>query len=602
VLFLLRAFFPQRGGPWAAALLFEVRNRRRATNLYSVILTALEVVHGMTSPARSVPVHEFQLLFESIPGLYLVLNPQLQIVAVSDAYLGATMTKREDILGRYIFEVFPDNPGDPAASGVRNLKASLATVLRDHVTDIMRVQKYDVQRPPAYGGGFEERYWSPVNSPVLAKNGRILYIIHRVEDVTEFVRLQQSEQEQIKITAELRQRAEKMEAEVFLRSRQLDEVNRNRLEAIGRLAGGIAHDFNNLLGIIVGNAHLLQENIGPENPLRRGLEHIALAANRAADLTRQLLAYSRQQVVQPRVLSLNEVLTGLEPMLRRLIREDIEISIVSEPRLGAVKSDQGQLEQVVMNLAINARDAMPEGGKLLLKTSTVVIDDEYRKQHSQFVVKPGAYVLLEVSDTGVGIDPETQVHIFEPFFSTKPKGQGTGLGLATVYGIVKQNGGYVWVFSERGKGTTFKVYLPQTAEAPLAVTLARSEQPLKGSETILVVEDQPMLRELIVRMLEGMGYNALSSDRPAAALQLAQKFGGVIDLILSDVIMPGMNGRAMIERLSQLRPNARILFMSAYTEDIIDHHGEMLKGASFLSKPFTKHALCAKIREVLSGS
>lgn len=555
---------------------------------------------GMTSPAISVPVHDFQLLFESVPGLYLVLNPQLQIVAASDAYLSATMTKRKDIVGREIFDVFPDNPNDPAATGVRNLKTSLGRVLRDRVSDVMRLQKYDVRRPEPEGGEFEEKYWSPVNSPVLGKDGGILYIVHRVEDVTEFVRLQQSELEQSKVSGELRTRAEKMEAEVYLRAHQLDELNRNRLEALGRLAGGIAHDFNNLLGVILGNAQLLQEKMSEENASSRGLAHIILAANRAADLTRQLLAYSRQQVLEPKVLDLNEVLAGLEAMIRRLIRENVEIRVVTDANLDLVKADRGQIEQIIMNLTINARDAMPEGGKLIIETSRVVIDEEYQRQHPNVAVKTGQYVMLSVSDTGLGIDPETQVHIFEPFFTTKAKGQGTGLGLATVYGIVKQSGGYVWVYSERGKGTSFKVYLPRTEEAPAAVgTIENSHQPLSGSETILVVEDQPMLRELIVRMLDGNGYTVLSADKPSMGLHVARSYAGPIHLVLTDVIMPGMNGRAMIEQLTRIRPDTRTLFMSAYTEDIIDHHGELLKGAGFINKPFTKQALCTKIRAIL---
>jgi signal transduction histidine kinase/ActR/RegA family two-component response regulator len=555
----------------------------------------------MTSPVRSVPVRDFQLIFESAPGLYLVLDPELRIIAASESYLNATMTRRDDIVNRGIFDVFPDNPGDPSATGVRNLKASLSRVLRDRVTDIMHIQKYDVQRPPSKGGGFEERYWSPVNSPVLGKDGSLLYIIHRVEDVTEFVRLQRSGQEQIKISEQLRTQAGRMEAEVFERGQQLEEVNRSRLEALGRLAGGIAHDFNNLLGVVLGNAQLLQEKIPADSPLSKGLEHITRAANRAADLTKQLLAYSRQQVIEPRVLNLNDILRGLEPMLRRLIREDIEIRILPARGLDAIRADLGQIEQVVMNLAINARDAMPQGGTLILQTSNVVIDEEYKKQHPHVDVKPGHYVLLEVSDTGQGIDPEAQAHIFEPFFTTKPKGHGTGLGLATVYGIVKQNGGYVWVYSERGKGTTFKTYLPRTEEvAMIAAPSPAKEQVLTGSETILVVEDQTMLRELVVSMLEEMGYTVLAADRPAIGLQLARNYSGPIHLVLTDVLMPGMNGRAMLRQFSQLHPDTKILFMSAYTEDIVDHNGELLRGASFISKPFTKQVLCAKIRAVLS--
>lgn len=553
----------------------------------------------MTSPAKSVPVQDFRLLFESAPGLYLVLNPQLEIVAVSNAYLNATMTKREEILGRGIFDVFPDNPDDPAATGVRNLKTSLARVLRERVPDTMRVQKYDVRRPQSEGGGFEERFWSPVNSPVLGSNHSILYIIHRVEDVTEFVRLQQLEQEQGKVTEELRSRAEKMEAEVYLRARQLDEVNRNRLEAIGRLAGGIAHDFNNLLGVVLGNAQLLQEGL----PEEVRLEHIALAANRAADLTRQLLAYSRQQVLEPKILNLNTVLFGLKPMIGRLIRENVEIRIRAAQDIDLVKADPGQIEQIIMNLAINARDAMPVGGKLIIETSNVLIDEAYQKQHPNVAVRAGHYVVLSVADTGVGIDAETQLHIFEPFFTTKPRGQGTGLGLATVYGIVKQSGGYVCVYSERGKGTTFKVYLPRTEQAATVEGLVEpSPQLLTGSEAILVVEDQPMLRELIQRMLESAGYSVLAADKPTEGLHLARWHTGPIHLVLSDVIMPGMNGRAFVEQLAQMRPDVKTLFMSAYSEDIVDHHGELLHGTNFIRKPFTKGDLCVKIRQALRGN
>ncbi len=557
----------------------------------------------MTSPAKSVPVPDFRLLFESTPGLYLVLSPELEIVAASNAYLSATMTRREDILGRGIFDVFPDNPDDPAATGVRNLKASLARVLRDRIPDTMRVQKYDVRRPDRVGGGFEERYWSPINSPVLGRDDqRILYIIHRVEDVTEFIKLQQSEEEQARVSGELRARTEKMEAEIYSRARQLEEVNRNRLESIGRLASGIAHDFNNLLGVILGYARLLQEKLPEMNPLYKGLEHVALAANRAAYLTKQLLAFSRQQILQPKVLNLNEVLAGLEPMIRRLIRENIEIRIIPEQELDLVKTDPGQVEQIIMNLVVNARDAMPQGGRLIVETSNILIDDSQQQQHPHVRIKTGPYVMLSVADTGIGIDPETQLRIFEPFFTTKAKGHGTGLGLATVYGIVKQSRGYVWVYSEPGKGTTFRVYLPRTEEVATApVAIEASSAPITGSETVLIVEDQPMLRALIRRMLESAGYAVLSAENPVEGLRIARSHAGLIDVLLTDVIMPGMNGRALVEQLAQIRPETEPIFMSAYTEDIVDHHGELLRGASFIGKPFTKDDLCAKIREVLRG-
>jgi signal transduction histidine kinase len=400
--------------------------------------------------------------------LYLVLHPDLSIAAVSNAYLRATMTEREKILGRGIFDVFPDNPDDPNADGVRNLRASLERVLQKRKADTMPVQKYDIRRPESEGGGFEERYWSPVNCPVFEQNGELAYIVHRVEDVTEFVKLKQRGIEQEKLTAELKTRTEHMEAEVYEHARQLEEANRLRLESIGRLAGGIAHDFNNLLAVILGNAQILETSA--DGKMRHGLEQIREAAMNAATLTRQLLAYSRQQVLEPQVIDLNAVVRKIDPLIRRLIGEDIEFKIDLDQKLGRVKADPGQLEQVVMNLAINARDAMPVGGKLIVETANVEANQEYVNLHT--TMAPGSYATLSVSDTGMGFNQETQDRIFEPFFTTKQKGKGTGLGLATVYGIVKQSGGHIWVYSEPGFGTVFKIYLPRTEETVKTAAVA----------------------------------------------------------------------------------------------------------------------------------
>jgi signal transduction histidine kinase len=314
------------------------------------------------------PEPDFRALFESSPGLYLVLTPDLTIVTVSEAYLSATMTRREDILGRGIFDVFPDNPQDPNASGVRNLSASLHRVLERRVQDTMPVQKYDIRRPQSEGGAFEERYWSPINSPVFGANGRLTYIIHRVEDVTEFIRLKKFGREQEKLSQQLRTRADHMEAEVYLRAKQLEEANRKRLEAVGRLAGGLAHDFNNLLSVILGFAQLAKERSDGQQPLVNDLQQIESAARNAATPNRQLLAFTRQQVLEPKVVNLNGVVQRVEPLIQRLIGEDIDFQVKLEPRLGRVKADPGQIEQVIMNLALNARDAMPDGGKLMIET------------------------------------------------------------------------------------------------------------------------------------------------------------------------------------------------------------------------------------------
>lgn len=552
----------------------------------------------MSGPAQNLLVPDFRALFESAPGLYLVLTPGLEIVAVSEAYLKATMTEREEILGRGIFDVFPDNPDDPQADGVRNLRASLNRVLQDRTSDPMPVQKYDIRRPASEGGGFEERFWSPVNSPVFAKNGELAYIIHRVEDVTEFVRLRQLGSEQQKLTDELRVKAEHMEAEVFAREKQLEEANRRRLESIGRLAGGVAHDFNNLLGVILGCAQLLENHMAEPETMSRLLDQIKQATENAASLTRQLLAYSLQQVLEPQVLDLNTVVQKIEPLLQRLIGDDVQIQSKLDPKIGRVRADPGQLEQVIMNLAINARDAMPNGGKLFLETSNIDADEAYVKQHS--TVTPGPYVMLSVSDTGAGMDSSMLDRIFEPFFTTKERGKGTGLGLSTVYGIVKQSGGYIWVYSELGMGTVFKIYLPRTAESAAASVAPGIEARVaRGCETVLVVEDQALLRKVVVSMLEQDGYKVLSAQDPQEGLELARAHKGAIDLLISDVIMPGMNGRAFAEQLNLTRPGTKVLFVSGYTENIVSHHGQLEVGSGFLQKPFTYELLGRKVREIL---
>ncbi len=549
-------------------------------------------------PRKSMLEPDFQLLFESAPGLYLVLLPDLTIVAASNNYLSATMRRREDLIGVQLFEAFPDNPDDAAATGVANLRASINRVLKTRLADAMAVQKYDIARPSIEGGGFEERFWSPINSPVLGPDQQILYIIHRVEDVTEFVRAQREGSEHSKAADELRSRMEKMEAEIYSRSRQLEEMNRQRLEAIGRLAGGVAHDFNNLLGVILGYSRLLAERLPENGSFRGGLEKIEHAAESAASLTRQLLAFSRRQILEPKVIDLNQVVADVEPLIRRVIGADITFETNLASSLWNVKADPAQVEQVIMNLALNARDAMPDGGRLVIETSKAEIDEKYIQRRP--TVPPGHYTMLSVADTGSGIPLEVQAHIFEPFFTTKEKGKGTGLGLATVYGIVKQSGGHVWVYSEPGMGTAFRIYLPAT-EATAEITNQRvaSSPRLQGSETILVVDDHADLRDLAGLILKQSGYAVLMADTPAAALHIARSHSDPIDLLLTDVILPGMNGRILAQQLLALRPSAKVLFASGYTENVIAHHGELEPGTNFLQKPFSLDTLTRKVREVL---
>jgi len=706
------------------------------------------------SSRRSAPREpaDFRTLFESAPGLYLVLNPALHIVAVSDAYLHATMTERDAILGRDLFDVFPDNPDDPRATGEANLRSSLRRVLEHRRPDAMAVQKYDIRRPESEGGGFEERHWSPVNSPVLGPAGDVLYIIHRVEDVTEFVRLKQQDLEQHEIAEQLRLRAGSMEAEIYRRAQEIQDANRQlrelqagleervrertaelksanarlgesearyrllfrssphpmwvydretlgflavneaavrlygytedeflamtlrdlrsgedapaapkapppdledamlprewrhrckdgtlimvevashplhfddrsaflvlatdvtrrkelelqlrqaqKMEAIGLLAGGVAHDFNNLLTAIIGYASLLRPRLAGNPEALSDADEILHAADRAAGLTRQLLAFSRQQVLAPRVVDLNGILSEMDKLIRRLIGEDIDVRSAPAADLGRVRVDPGQIEQVLMNLVVNARDAMPEGGKLTVETANVDLDASYAR--SCVDLAPGKYVMVAVSDTGCGMDAETQARIFEPFFTTKETGRGTGLGLSTVHGIIKQSEGHIEVYSEPGNGTTFKVYLPRVdaaAEAPHAPPADVRHR--AGGETVLLVEDEAIIRRVVVQSLELEGFRVIAVEDGARALSICQDKTQRLDLLITDVVMPLMSGPQLVQRAAQLRPGLPLLYISGYTDHALIHHGQREAGTDFLQKPFTPESLARKVRDIL---
>jgi len=371
-----------------------------------------------------------------------------------------------------------------------------------------------------------------------------------------------------------------------------------KMEAVGRLAGGVAHDFNNLLGVIIGYTETLLDRIGHDPELRAQAEQIGKAADRAAALTRQLLAFSRQQVLEPKILNLDTVVGEMEKMLHRLIGEDIEILTLLNSSPSSVRTDQGQMEQVIMNLAVNARDAMPHGGKLIIETSNVDVGEEYALSHRPFLAGP--YVLLTVSDTGVGMNQEVKAHLFEPFFTTKELGRGTGLGLATVYGVVKQSGGYIWAYSEPGQGSAFKIYLPRVDRAALKVRLdGEPLRILRGSETVLLVEDEQSLRALTRDLLERSEYSVLEASSGAHALEIAQQHSGPIHLLLTDVVMPGMNGAALAANLAPLHPDMKVLFMSGYTGSFATQTGLLGEGARVLQKPFSRDALLRKVREVL---
>jgi two-component system cell cycle sensor histidine kinase/response regulator CckA len=373
-----------------------------------------------------------------------------------------------------------------------------------------------------------------------------------------------------------------------------------KMEAVGRLAGGVAHDFNNLLTIIKGYIEMAMQRCLDRPQLHSDIRRIEEAADRAVTLVRQLLAFSRKQVLRPKVLDLNTIVMNLDQLLRRLMNENIEMKTFVAKEVGAIKADPGQIEQVIMNLVVNARDALPGGGCILIETSNVDLDSTYTRDHA--VVVPGPYVLLAVTDTGIGMTADTVAHIFEPFYTTKESGQGTGLGLSTVYGIVKQSGGYIWVYSELGKGTTFKVYLPRvkdavTVSAVPAVTPASTTR--KGHETILLVEDEPDVRELTQMVLSERGYTVIEAPTPADAERLAGNNGSEIHLLLTDVVMPGISGRELAKRLTALYPNLRVMYMSGYTYNVIAEDGTLEEGISFLQKPFTPQLLTEKVRETL---
>jgi len=371
-----------------------------------------------------------------------------------------------------------------------------------------------------------------------------------------------------------------------------------RMEAIGLLAGGIAHDFNNLCSVIIGYSDLGMHRTQAEDPLRNNLKEIKRAGERAATLTRQLLAFGRKQILRPRVLDLNSVVSEIGTMLRRLIGEDVELRTILNPTLGSVRADPGQVEQVLMNLAINARDAMPDGGSLTIETDNVFLPEEFVEQ--PFAVTPGPYVKVVVSDTGTGMDEETETRIFEPFFTTKEPGKGTGLGLSTVYGIIKQSGGYILVNSEVGLGTSFQVYLPRVdGDAEEYKRSATIDESFRGTETILLAEDEDTVRRIAREILETYGYHVLEAQNDDSALLLCERYQKAIHLLLTDVVMPEMSGHELAVRLARLRPEMKVLYMSGYIDDRVVHHGVLDEGAEFIHKPFSPEALARKVRAVL---
>jgi PAS domain S-box-containing protein len=420
-----------------------------------------------------------------------------------------------------------------------------------------------------------ERWMLSLGRPLTDDSGQAVRLLGLSLDITE---RRKAEEEREALEKQLRQ-AQKM-------------------ESVGRLAGGVAHDFNNMLNVIIGYSEMVLDQLKDSDPLYRDIHEIMNAGRRSADLTRQLLAFARKQAIQPRVLDLNDTIAGMLKMLGRLIGEDIDLHWKPTSKLWPVRMDPAQLDQILANLTVNARDAIAGIGKIIIETAMADLKEDYCHSHPGSV--PGRYVMLTISDTGCGMDSESQAHLFEPFFTTKPQGQGTGLGLATVYGIVKQNDGFIQVYSELGYGTTFKIYLPACEPAMLAeVKKAASTDMPQGTETVLLVEDEKSVLELSRRLIERLGYKVLATGSPFQAIQIVTEYTGEIHLLLSDVVMPEMNGRDLQQRLNALRPGMKCLFMSGYTTDTVAHQGVLDRDVHFLQKPFSNEALALKLREAL---
>ena len=490
------------------------------------------------------------LMMEKVPAILWTTDRELRFTSNVGAALEGLGLRSNQLVGVSLHEYFhTDDPEFPAIAAHRKALAGESVA-------------YEIE--------WAKRVFDSHVQPLRASDGEIIGVIGVALDITDR-----------KLLADQLRQSQKM-------------------QAIGQLAGGVAHDFNNLLMVVKGHAEILHDRLADSSPLRHNVEQVDKATDRAAALTRQLLAFSRMQVLHARVLDLNEVVSGMIKMFSRVIGADIEMAFLPALDLGRVKADPGQIEQVLLNLVVNARDAMPNGGSLTIETSNVQIDRDYGLTHHN--IAPGSWVMLTVTDTGCGMDAETQSHIFEPFFTTKKQGKGTGLGLATVYGVVKQSGGFIYVYSEINHGTTFKIYLPQVSAEVDRDAEKLEVAPPRGSETILFVEDEESVRELVRDYLAGTGYKVLEATDGIQALEIAEAHKGPIHILVTDVVMPRLSGRELATRISSQRPKTKVLFISGYTDDSIFRHGVLAGGVAYLQKPFNLKAIAQKIREVLDGA
>ena len=653
---------------------------------------------------------DFRALFEAAPNLYLVLSPGLIIVAASDAYCRATLTERDRIVGRPVFDVFPDNPDDPASSGVATLRASLERVLQSRRPDTVPVQKYDIRSPDPAGGGFEERYWAQFNAPVLDEAGEVAWILHRAEDVTEGIRSQERSEHlrgQQAIIDRLRETSSFLDAVVdnlpgmlfvksfpdsrfvlfnragedllgYARSEYLGKSDYDffpreqadhfvakdravlesgniqvtpeeqvttrdkgvrllrtikvplkdksgsaqyllgysediterkaieqqlrqavKMEAVGQLTGGVAHDFNNLLGVIIGNLDIAAEHAAADPAQREIIQEALNGALRGAELTRRLLAFSRKQPLQPAVIDLNHGLPQIAGMLRRTLGEQVTVELHPDPGLWPVKVDPAQLDEAILNLAINARDAMPKGGTISIETHNVRLDRAYTAANPD--ATPGEHIQLSISDTGAGMSPQVIERCFEPFFTTKGIEKGTGLGLSMVYGFVRQSGGHIKIYSEVGHGTTAKIYLPRSDGGSVADVrpAAADRAPAPGTELVLMVEDNKDLRTVTLKQLIDLGYRTLDAENARVALNILAERPD-IDLLFTDIVMPGgMTGTELAREARRLYPKLKILLTSGYTARAMANGFHDIEGLELLNKPFRKRELAQRLRSVL---
>jgi len=542
--------------PTIQALEREVVALRARTAELESILDRLAEAEEQVLGARA----QAQALLDNIPHMAWMKNRRGVFLAVNEGFARACGYPKTAILGKTDRDVWPLEHAEKYMQDDQRMMAS--------------GEKFFVEERIVEGG--DVKWFETLKTPIRDARGLVIGTVGLARDITD------------------RKRAE--EQRQVLERRMLET---QKLESLGVLAGGIAHDFNNLLTAIQGYATLVSDSLPDHDPRKDDVEEISRASDRAAELTRQLLAFSRKQMFEPRVLEPSRVVKELAPMLRRLVHETIDVTTVAAAK-GRVKADPVQLQQVMMNLVVNARDAIGDGGgRITVETADVVLDETYTDTHA--VAHTGPHVMLAVSDTGHGMDAQTQARIFEPFFTTKPQGRGTGLGLSTVYGIVQQSNGHVWVYSEVGRGTTFKVYLPVTEEATMNPVTEPVPQVPHNAAHILLLEDEDAVRRLVMKVLQKRGYIVHAAGRPAEALAMARQGDLRIDLLLTDVVMPDMSGRAVADAVQDLHPNCRVLFMSGYTDDAIVRHGVLHAEALFLQKPFRADDLAQKVSEALAG-